>query len=291
MSTTSPLVSICLPVRNGEETIGETAASVLGQTYENLELVIFDNDSTDGTEKVCRELARQDSRVRYHRNPENIGLLANVVAATRGARGAYFRVIGDDDLLEPDCIASCMEVFQADPRLVLVTTRVAYVVGDAVYSPEYSGAGLDSDDPATRAIEMLRLLALGYRQLDPLYGLIRRDLADLPRRNMLREDEIFAVRLALAGPWGHVPRVLARNPIPAGPSNLPAILGVPRWQARFADMMQVRELLHFVDETPLTSEQRARIRAAIYRMYLRRHTNTFVRRSRKLARLAVGLGR
>ena len=64
----STLVSVCLPVRNGGQTIAAVADSVLGQTYSDVELVISDNASTDDTEAVCRELAARDLRGLHQRS-------------------------------------------------------------------------------------------------------------------------------------------------------------------------------------------------------------------------------
>ena len=78
------------------------------------------------------------------------------------------------------------------------------------------------DDPADRVVEMLRMLNASYLQLDPLYAMMRRDsVIQIPRRNMLREDQIFAVSLALAGPWAHLPQVLARRTWTTGPTTCP----------------------------------------------------------------------
>src|SRR5690606_29821048 len=127
-----------------------------------------------------------------------------------------------------------LDVLAADPRLVMVTTGIAYVTDDGrVSTEEYTGTGLGSDDPADRAIEMLRLLNESYLQLDPCYGMMRPAIVQVPRRNMLQEDEILAVRFALAGPWGHVPRVLARRTWHDEPVPLAQKLWVPSWQARF----------------------------------------------------------
>ena len=84
----TPLVSVCLPVRNGAERLANVIESVLAQTHENLELVVCDNASTDATENVCRELAASDPRILYHRHPANIGLLNNFISAMRMSRGA-----------------------------------------------------------------------------------------------------------------------------------------------------------------------------------------------------------
>jgi hypothetical protein len=63
------------------------------------------------------------------------------------------------------------------------------------------------------------------------------------------------------------------------------LLGVPAWQSKFANSLQLRELLLVVRDADLTSEQRARARAAVYRMFLRRQRRTISHRSRKLLRL------
>src|SRR5262245_33646269 len=121
-----PLVSIGLPVRNGAKTIGAVAESVLGQKFGDLELLISDNASTDDTEAVCRDLVRADPRVRYQRHPENVGLLNNFIATQLAARGTYVRWISDADRLEPGYVDACLEAFAADPRVILVTTGMAY---------------------------------------------------------------------------------------------------------------------------------------------------------------------
>ena len=73
MSAHVPVVSIGMPVRNGQKYIREAIDSLLAQTFEDLELVICDNCSTDATEEICREYMRQDSRVRYFRNERDLG--------------------------------------------------------------------------------------------------------------------------------------------------------------------------------------------------------------------------
>jgi hypothetical protein len=288
MAATAPVVSVGLPVRNAEATVAAVAATVLGQRYADLELIIFDNASTDDTEAVCRDLARGDARVVYRRHPENVGLLNNFIGVMRAGRGTYFRWIGDSDALEPDYVDSCLTAFTADPRLLLVATGIAYETDDgAVRSQSYTGTGLGSDDPGERAVEMLRLLNESYLLIDPLYAMMRREpVAAIPRQNMLREDQIFAVKLALAGPWAYVPRVLARRGWSASRIGAQARqLGVPAWQSRVANALQMRELLRVIREANLSPQQRARARATVYRLFVRRQQRTVIHRGRKLLRL------
>jgi glycosyltransferase involved in cell wall biosynthesis len=286
------LVSVALPVRNGADGLARVVSSVLAQDHERIELVISDNASTDDTEEVCRELAARDGRIVYHRHPRNVGLLNNFVHAMRLATGTYLHWIGDDDWLAPTCISRSLDVFAADKRLILVTAQTAYTGSDgSTRTAPYLGTGLGSDDPVERVTEMLRLLNESLLQLDPIYSLIRRSaIVDIPRRNILHEDEVYATKLALAGPWGHVPEVLAHRNIRH--DRLPQVarrLGVPAWQAHLATTLQCREILRWVAGLDLSPQQRRQVRAAVVRMHLRRQQRTAVHRSRKLGRLAASM--
>lgn len=290
MQNFDPLVSIGLPVRNAGKRVVDVVTSVLAQDHPHLELVISDNASTDDTEEVCRELARSDSRIAYHRQAENIGLLNNFRYAIGAAHGTYFRWIGDDDRLEPTFVSRCLRAFADDPRLILVTTGMAYAGPDGMtHSASYDGTGLGSDNPVVRLTEILRLLNESHLLIDPLYGMVKRaPVAAIPRRNMMREDEVFATKLALAGPWGHVPEILARRGWKREKlRNIAQRLDVPAWQAHFSSTLLCKELLAWLGQAGLTTDQVRQARAAVYRMYMRRQWRTVSHRSRKLVRLAM----
>ena len=282
-----PLVSIALPVHNGADTLGRVIESALAQTWPDLELVISDNASTDGTEDLCRQFEREDGRVVYHRHAANVGLLNNFTGAARIASGTYLRWLGDDDWLEPDYLARTLEAFAEDEHRVLVTTQIVYTEPDGTQAlhTDHVPAPLASLDPADRFAAMLRLLTSGYAVLDPLYALIRRDLAVLPRRNMLREDEVYAARLALAGPWGHVAAPLARrHRSEISSPDLVRLLGVPGWHRHAVDVLQCRDLLSWVARAPLDPGQRRRARLEVARLYARRKGNAMLRGAGKLRR-------
>jgi glycosyltransferase involved in cell wall biosynthesis len=283
------MVSIGLPVRNGADRIGSVIDSVLNQDHENLELVICDNASTDHTEELCRNLAAQDSRIVYHRHPINVGLLNNFISALRLATGTFYRWVGDDDWLDPRCVSRSLDAFAVDDRLLLVTTQICYTGPDgATHTATYDGAALGSDDPVTRFAEMLRLLNETYLLMDPLYGVFRREpVMRIERRNMLSEDQVFATKLALAGPWGHVPEVLAwRNWKHERLRSQARTNDVPSWQAHFATALQCKEMLHWLDKCDLDEQQRRRAQSAVARMYMRRQRLVVARRSRKLRGIA-----
>jgi glycosyltransferase involved in cell wall biosynthesis len=290
MAISDTRVSIGLPVRNAGDDIVGVVRSVLAQDHANLELFITDNASTDNTEEVCRELARSDSRIAYRRQPHNIGILNNFRFAMANASGTYFRWIGDDDRLEPSFASRCVAAFEDDPRLLLVTTEISYTGDDGrTQTTPYRGTGFLSDDPVERLDEMLQLLNQSHLLIDPLYAMVRREQANaIPRRNMLREDEVFATKLALAGPWGHVPEVLAYRHWKS--EKIGAIshrLGVPQWQSRLSNTLAYREILSWLSQADLTPDQRRRARAAVYARYTERQWRIVKRRSRKLARIAT----
>ena len=107
--TSVPRLSIGLPTYNGENFLAESLDALLGQSYEDFELIISDNASTDGTEDICRRYAKQDSRIRYIRQPRNIGCAPNHNVLVRQSRGELFKWASDDDLYARDLIERCIE--------------------------------------------------------------------------------------------------------------------------------------------------------------------------------------
>lgn len=287
MQSADTLVSIGLPVRNGAPTLRSVITSVLAQDHACLELVICDNASTDGTEDLCREIAKHDSRVIYYKQPRNMGLLNNFIHAMRFAKGTFFRWIGDTDRLASNYVSRCLKAFAEDSRLILVTTGIRYIQPDGTSRTfSYSGTALRSADPVERFCGFLRTLPEGLT-LDPLYALIRREsVVSIPRRNMIVEDEVYATKLAMAGPWGHIPEVLADRHLDI--ARLPVTarkLGVPIWQAYFSTTLECHEMLRLIRDTKLTPLQRRRARAEVVRMYVGRHCDRISRRGRRLVRL------
>jgi len=283
------LVSVCLPVRNGASALTDVISSVLAQDHANFVLVISDNASTDDTEDVVRAFAATDDRIVYVRQPENIGLLNNFTSSMGRARGQFFRWVSHDDWIAPNCLSRCLTEFLADDRLVLVTMGVNFRYNDGtVQTADYTNRALSSDDPLDRFEEMLRLLNDSHLLVDPLYGLMRRDtVLPIPRRNMLREDQIFATKLALAGPWGHVREVLGRRGYTDDTrQQLVRRLGVPAWTARAATTLQFQELMRFVNGADLTPTARARARAAVRRWYVIRQRHDISHRALRLAQIA-----
>ena len=105
-----PRVSIGLPVYNGERYLRESIDSILAQTFQDFELVVCDNASTDETARICEEYAERDPRVRYFRNARNIGGINNANLTFERSRGDLFRWAAHDDVCAPVLLERCVQV-------------------------------------------------------------------------------------------------------------------------------------------------------------------------------------
>ncbi|MBI4342992.1 MAG: glycosyltransferase [Candidatus Omnitrophica bacterium] len=107
----TPLVSICIPVKNMERTIRQTVASALAQTYPHLEVLVVDNRSTDRTREEAAGF--QDPRLRVIQNAEDVGVYGNHNRCVEHARGEFVKFLHGDDLLEPACVERMLEPVRA----------------------------------------------------------------------------------------------------------------------------------------------------------------------------------
>jgi glycosyltransferase involved in cell wall biosynthesis len=109
MADNKPLVSIGMPVYNGERFIQQAVDSLLAQDYKYFELIISDNASADRTADICKSYAAKDARVRYYHNEENSGPVANFNRVLECAGGEYFMWAACDDLWEPTYISTLLQ--------------------------------------------------------------------------------------------------------------------------------------------------------------------------------------
>jgi glycosyltransferase involved in cell wall biosynthesis len=115
---TGPVVSVCIPAFNAERWIRRAVVSALEQSFEELEVVVVDNASTDGT--IERVLEIGDPRVRVYSNSTNLGVYRNFNRSIALARGRYVKFLCADDLLYPECVEEMLRPFELDDRVGLV---------------------------------------------------------------------------------------------------------------------------------------------------------------------------
>lgn len=154
----SPRLSVGLPVYNGEKYIDQSIESLLGQTYEDFELIISDNASTDSTADICRRYGKQDSRIRYIRQPRKIGLFPNHNFVVQRARGEYFKWAAADDPYGRDLLKSRVNTLDQDAGVVLAHSWEV-VIDDAGTVTQARDYPLASDSP--RAPERFKSILSG----------------------------------------------------------------------------------------------------------------------------------
>jgi glycosyltransferase involved in cell wall biosynthesis len=115
----SAKISICIPVKNGGAFLPLAVESVLQQSFDDAELIIVDNCSTDGTTKWLEEKAAATPRIHVHKNPRDIGMTANFNACLRHAKGEYVKFLCADDLLLPGCLQRMSLALDSDARTTL----------------------------------------------------------------------------------------------------------------------------------------------------------------------------
>ena len=122
-----PKVSIGMPVYNGQKFIKETLESILSQTFEDYELIISDNASTDDTGDICQSYASIDKRIRYVRNDNNIGAAKNYNQLVALARGRYFKWAAADDLIAPSYLWECVSILDQYPDVLIAHTAIGII--------------------------------------------------------------------------------------------------------------------------------------------------------------------
>ncbi len=186
-----PRVTIGLPVYNGENYLAQSVESILSQTFDDFELVISDNASTDSTPDICRDYAARDRRIRYFRQKTNLGCALNSNFVFHQARGEYFKWISHDDLHAPRFVERCVAELDRDsgaiiccPRGILIDECGREIVmrrrkggnyyttssGDELSIRPYDRARrLDSANPAVRFADLI----LHTNWCLEIFGLVR----------------------------------------------------------------------------------------------------------------------
>lgn len=207
MTDEQPKVSIGLPVFNGERFLEGALESLLAQTFEDFEIIISDNASTDTTGELCRLYADKDSRIHYYRSSHNRGLSWNHNYVLALARGEYFKWSGHDDLCHPDLLRRCVEILDQRPEVVLCQAGVADIDVDdnQIFTHTYD-FDTGSPKPSVRFKDLL-MKSGGH----DIYGVMRTDAARKSRplgSYHHHAERVKVVSLSLHGQFHQVPEVL-----------------------------------------------------------------------------------
>jgi glycosyltransferase involved in cell wall biosynthesis len=285
----TPKVSIGIPVYNGEKYLSETLRSLLEQDYTDFELIISDNASTDDTEKIGRA-ASADRRVRYYRNPVNIGVGPNFERVFALAKGEFFKWACVDDMHYPGYLRRTVEVLSAAPReVVLVTPRVSLIDEEgrslldekglplprAGIAPGYTGPeriSTHAKTPHERLAEVLPRLQWSTAQ----FGLFRRDTLALTRRieSFYYSDRALLAEVAMLGEIWEIdePLFAFRRHAEASTLRNKTDKEYHSWMNAGAKAKRRRtmslEYIRSIRRLPLSSSERALCLAVVMRVWL-----------------------
>jgi glycosyltransferase involved in cell wall biosynthesis len=203
-SSRAPRVSIGLPVFNGEKFLSHAIGSILTQTYTDFELIISDNASTDRTERICRDHAASDRRIRYYRNDRNLGAAVNFNRIFELASGEYFKWAAHDDMLAPEYLERCVAALDAHPDAVLCQTLVHQIGERGEFLSIFDSSVLGADAP--RPSDRFAASILTFHHAFDIYGVIRAEALSktplhLPHAG---SDKVLLAELALQSPFIYV---------------------------------------------------------------------------------------
>jgi glycosyltransferase involved in cell wall biosynthesis len=223
MSPKTKKVAIGLPVYNGEKFIGEALVSLLGQTYNAFELIISDNASTDRTGQICEEFAKRDSRIRYIRQPDNLGAIPNFNYVFEVSDCDYFKWAAVDDLCDPTYLEKAVRILDDHPEVVWCHSQSSHIdaAGQLLVDPDsldVSYCERDSRFASTR----FKAVLLGKNGCLDSYGLIRNSaLRSTPLfLSHYGPEKVLMAELALLGSYREIPETLFfARVIPEGSGN------------------------------------------------------------------------
>jgi len=212
MEGRKPLVSIGMPVYNGAEYLRLALDSLLAQDYENFELIISDNHSTDSTQGICLDYMAKDKRIQYYRNRSNIGAVNNFNKVFELSHGDYFMWHAHDDYREPNYISSCLKMMEKNQNVILCCTYALLDEngGQRQLQENFSTIGM-SPNRRFRKI-------LWNNSCAGIYGLMRSHILRKTGlfRNVFGPDNLLLAELSLMGEFFQLPSTLFKMNVRSG---------------------------------------------------------------------------
>lgn len=217
-----PRMSIGIPVYNGEKYLSEAIESILNQTYDDFELIISDNASTDGTQEICEEYASHDNRIIYNRLQKNLGAAKNYNVLLDYACGEYFKWAAHDDYLAPEFLERCVEALDSEESVVLAYPRTALVDHkEKIFGKYADDLNLISPSPHRRFEKFLMNPGLCHA----VFGLIRLSTLRNTEKigNYPRSDRNLLGELSLHGKFHEISEYLFFRRIHPDVSSAPRV--------------------------------------------------------------------
>ncbi len=214
MNAAEKMVSVGLPVYNEGRFIRRSIESLLSQTYGNMEIIVSDNGSTDGTWDIISEYAHADSRIRPIRQKNNIGSNSNFMYVLNQARGAYFFWAGGDDWWDKRYVETLVRKLEDNPDCAVAQCSVTRVFDDGqVKNVIMFDGALDMNNKSRD--DVFRMMIHDVHIHHFICGLFKTgELLKIARRGMpscARADRVFMCEAAMAMSFCSVPDTLYKK--------------------------------------------------------------------------------
>ena len=283
MVNANPVLSIGLPIYNGEDFISEALDSLLAQTFQDFEIIISDNASSDHTPEICQAYADKDSRIHYHRSEENLGAARNYNRAFELSTGKYFKWAAHDDLCDPSYFEQCINILENDNTISLCYANTTVIDPAGTPTSYYTeDLHLQSPKPSERYQQFHQRFRKKYK-CNAVFGIMPK--AILKETALIGHYEASDItllgELALRGKLYEIPEHLFSrrdHPQMSGRAN-PTAESIAAWfdpankQALVLPMHRLlREHIRAVSRTPMNPVEKAKCFA---------HIRTFVRWKRR----------
>lgn len=200
-----------MPVFNGSNFVGDAITTILDQSYGDFELIISDNASDDGTPDIVASYERQDKRIRFIRNKQNIGAAANYNLGFTHSSGELFKWCAHDDRLSKNFLATCVSALERDESLSVAfgATQGLTAQNEIIPATGHETPSLLSNDPAERFRQAIELSGTCF----PIFGVFRR--AQLERSTLHRpyygSDRALIAEMAIMGKFSRMERAIFYN--------------------------------------------------------------------------------
>jgi glycosyltransferase involved in cell wall biosynthesis len=200
-----PLVSVLVATHNGEDTIQGALDLICDSTYKNIEIIILDDDSTDGTYQICQETAGVDPRVILQRNPTNLGIVETYNKLIGLSQGKYILWNDQDDVRDVTFVEKAVRRMESDPEAVLCHSYTLVTVDEI---PVHA-TKIDSIVNQRQLIKRFWNLLRTFSDIT-IYGLIRRDA--MLKTNLWQpipgSANVLLSELLLVGPYAQISEIL-----------------------------------------------------------------------------------
>ena len=209
MAVGNPLVSIGLPVYNGERYLPRALDCLLAQDYDNFEILISDNASTDSTRQICEEYAARDERIKLSCNATNIGIIANFESVLEKANGSYFMWAAHDDLWGKSFVRMMVKELEdhSDASVAMSAVERAHENGSAGDVVRFN----DANPNSITTYQLVMALAHGSPHHYFIYGLFRRDFLRQAFKNfpsVIASDRLMMIQIAMSTRFRYVDELL-----------------------------------------------------------------------------------